>query len=95
MLNNFLNNGSIPLIRRQALEAVGEFDPACKGSEDRDFYLRLALNWPFVLVPKPQILYRQTATSMSSNVEAMEVGSRITIEKAFQTAPPHLQYLKN
>lgn len=95
LINNFLNNGSCVLIRRQAIESVGEFDSACKGCEDWDFYLRLAVDWHFVLVPKPQIIYRQSSNSMSSKVEAMEAGAMITIEKAFRLAPANLQFLKN
>jgi glycosyltransferase involved in cell wall biosynthesis len=95
LVNNFLASGSNPLIRRQALEAVGEFDPALPPCEDWDFYLRLAARWPFVLVPKPQILYRQSSGSAASKVEVMEKRLLILIEKAFQAAPLELQFLKN
>ena len=69
---NFLANGSNPLIRRQAIESVGEFDPTLTYGEDWEFYLRLAARWSFVVVSKPQILYRQSAGAMSSKVEVME-----------------------
>jgi len=92
---NFLGNGSNPLIRRQALESVGEFDPAVAPAEDWDFYLRLAASWPFVVVPKPQIFYRQSSDSASSKIEVMEKASLSVIEKAFRTAPLELQPLKN
>ncbi len=95
LVNNFLHNGSNPLIRRQAIESVGEFDPTLKSCEDWDFYLRLAARWHFVLVPKPQILYRQSSGTMSSKVEIMEQTSFIVLERAFLVAPPELQYLKN
>ena len=92
---NFLGNGSNPLIRRQALESVGGFDPALTHAEDWDLYLRLAARWPFVVVPKPQILYRQTSGSASSKIEVMEKGSLSVIEKAFRAAPLKFQLLKN
>jgi glycosyltransferase involved in cell wall biosynthesis len=95
LVNNFLHNGSNPLIRKEAIESVGEFDPTLKSCEDWDFYLRLAARWPFVLVPKPQIIYRQSSGAMSSKVEIMEQTSLIVLERAFRAAPPELQYLKS
>ena len=95
LVTNFLHNGSNPLIRSQAIESVGGFDPALAFGEEWDFYLRLAARWAFVLVPKPQILYRQSSVSASSKVEEMEQQTLIMLEKAFQAAPPELQYLKN
>jgi glycosyltransferase involved in cell wall biosynthesis len=94
LVKNFLHNGSNPLIRRKAIESVGEFDPACVPCEDWDFYLRIAARWPFVLVPEPQILYRQSSGSASSKVEVMEKSLIFVIEKAFQVAPLNLQFLK-
>jgi len=95
LVGNFLDSGSNPLIRRQAIESVGEFDPALASCEDWDFWLRLAARWPFVVVPKYQILYRQSSSSASSKVEVMEKYHLIVIERAFQSAPPEFQSLKN
>jgi glycosyltransferase involved in cell wall biosynthesis len=95
LVNNFLSSGSNPLIRRQAIESIGEFDPAIPPCADWDFYLRLAARWSFVVVPKPQILYRQSSSSMSAKVEVMEKSLLILIEKIFRSAPLELQYLKN
>lgn len=95
LLYNFLSNGSNPLIRRKAIESVGEFDPACVPCEDWDFYMRVAVNWSFVVVPKHQILYRLSSNSGSANFKVIEKASFATIEKAYQTAPSELQYLKN
>ncbi|MBD0346999.1 MAG: glycosyltransferase [Coleofasciculus sp. Co-bin14] len=95
LIENFLDSGSNPLIRRQAIESVGEFDPTLKSCEDWEYWLRLAARWHFVVVPKPQILYRQTSGAMSSQIEVMEKYNLIVIERAFQSAPPELQSLKN
>jgi GT2 family glycosyltransferase len=94
LLRNFIANGSNLLIHRQAIESVGKFDPALAPCEDWDFYLRLAARWSFVVVPKPQILYRQSSGSASSKIEVMEQATLKVIEKIFQTAPPELQSLK-
>ncbi len=95
LLDNFIVNGSNCLIRRQAIASVGEFDPMVAGSEDWDYWLRLALQWPFVVVEKPQIFYRLSSKSISSNVNSMERSNLMVIEKAFQAAPLEMQSLKN
>lgn len=95
LLANFIASGSNVLVRKQAIESVGEFDPTLKSCEDWDFYLRLAARWSFVVVPKPQILYRQSAGAMSSKVEVMEKYQLLVLERAFHSVSPELQCLKN
>lgn len=95
LLTNFLHNGSNPLIRQQAVKAVGEFDSSLKSSEDWDYYLKLAARYPFVVVPEYQIFYRQTLTNMSSNVARMKQTSYIVLERAYQSVPQNLQYLRS
>lgn len=90
----FLENGSNPLIRSQALTAVGVFDKAMTPSEDWDLYLRLASRYQFVCVSAPQILYRISATSESSNTRRMASAGLRVIEQAFAQAPQSLQHLK-
>lgn len=94
LVSDFVHSGSNTLIRRKAIDTVGEFDSTCTGCADWDYWLRLAAKWHFVVVPKYQILYRRTHGSMSSKVEVMKKEALIAIEKAYQAAPPELQYLK-
>lgn len=94
LLVDFLENGSIPLIRKQALVEVGNFDPSLTPAEDWDMWLRLASRYPFVGVPRVQILYRVSADSASTNVTRMESACWRVIEKAFTQAPDSLQHLK-
>lgn len=95
LVQNFISSGSNILVRRQFIEAAGEFDPNLKSVEDWDYYLRLAARCPFVVVPEYQILYRQSSRSMTAKVDVMETANLIVIERAFQAAPPELQFLKN
>ena len=92
---NFLSNGSNPLIRRQAIESVGEFCPKLQPAEDWDYWLRLAAVWTFVLVPQHQILYRRSSNSHSSKVDLLKKANIVVLEKAFSCAPAELQYLKH
>jgi len=95
LVSDFIHSGSNTLIRREAIESTGEFDPTLKSCEDWDYWLRLAARWHFVVVPKHQILYRRAPGAMSSKVEVMKEASLIAMEKAYQAAPPELQYLKS
>lgn len=95
LLWNFLSNGSNPLIRKRAIDSIGKFCPELKSAEDWDYWLRLAVNWDFVLVPKHQVFYRRSASSMSSKLNTMKQESLLTLERAFESAPLALQYLKN
>jgi glycosyltransferase involved in cell wall biosynthesis len=91
---DFLESGSNPLFRKQALIEVGGFDESLTAAEDWDILLRLAARYPFVAVPSPQILYRVSATSMSANVERQEATCLKVLERAYSQAPASLKYLK-
>ncbi|MCJ8281127.1 MAG: glycosyltransferase [Rivularia sp. ALOHA_DT_140] len=95
LVENVLENGSNPLIRREALINVGGFNQSLTPAEDWDMWLRLAAVYDFVTVPYPQILYRTLSSSGSTNVWKMEKVCLKLIEQAFNSAPSSLQYLKN
>jgi glycosyltransferase involved in cell wall biosynthesis len=69
---NFIGHGSNILATRAAVESVGGYDEQLPYVADWDFCLRLAAKWEYALVPKPQIFYRLSTTSMSINISAME-----------------------
>lgn len=94
LTGNFISSGSNILVRRDLVEAAGEFDPTLKSAEDWDYYLRLAQRTEFALVPKYQILYRRSSQSMTSKVDVMEKNILIVIDRAFTQAPAELQYLR-
>ncbi|NES24779.1 MAG: glycosyltransferase, partial [Symploca sp. SIO3E6] len=94
LLINFLENGSNPLIRAQALTKVGGFDESLTNSQDWDMWLRLAAHYHFVTVPSPQVLYRTSAGSMSTNVWRLEAAGLQVLKRAFAKAPESLQHLK-
>ncbi|MBP0012702.1 MAG: glycosyltransferase [Roseofilum sp. SBFL] len=94
LLVDILENGSNPLIRREALNKVGAFDESLPAGQDWDLYLRLAAQYHFITVERPQISYRISSHSLSSNVVKLESGCLQVITKAFNQAPDVLQYLK-
>jgi glycosyltransferase involved in cell wall biosynthesis len=91
---NFLENGSNALFLRQALIDVGGFDESLSCAEDWDIYLRLAAHYSFVVVPSPQILYRVSTHSMSTNVVRQEAACLTVLKRAYAQAPKSIQYLK-
>ena len=95
LVNNFIANGSNILVRKKAIELVGGFEPTLKRCADWDFYIRLAAKCHFVVVPKHQIFYRRSSGSLSMNIKLVEQESIKVIEKAYQSAPPKYQFLKN
>jgi glycosyltransferase involved in cell wall biosynthesis len=92
---NFLENGSNPLITREALTTVGGFDESLPAAEDWDMWLRLAAGYEFILVPEAQILYRVSVNSMSANLKRQEGACLQVIETAFtHSRATSLQHLK-
>ena len=93
--HNIVESGSVAMVRRSCFETVGLFDRNL-GSyvEDWDMWLRMATHYPFKVVKEPLVYYRQISTSASRNWAGMVRSFELVIEKAFMTAPPELQYLK-
>lgn len=90
---NFLLSGSNILIHRDVLSVVQGFNPQLAYAADWDFYLRVAKNFNFAVVPKYQILYRQSANSMSSKIEKLKAESLLVLEQAFVHAPGEFKHL--
>ena len=94
LVNNFIENGSNPLVYRHVFSEMGKFDEQFFGVEDWDMWNRIAARYEFVAVPKVQILYRVMPSSTSTNVSQQEQQSLKAIEKAFSQAPEPIKYLK-
>jgi GT2 family glycosyltransferase len=98
LVSNFTCSGSNILVRRRALEATGGFESSLKVSADWEYCVRLAARWGFVLVPRHQILYRQSLRSMSASMslspDVWEQQGLRTIERVFESVPAALQPLK-
>ena len=92
---NFLTNASNILIHRDVLNLVKGFNPELAYTADWDFYLRLAQNSEFVVVPKYQIFYRQSANSMSSKIEPLKRESLALLDRVYQTTTLELKTGQN
>jgi glycosyltransferase involved in cell wall biosynthesis len=87
LINNFLENGSNPLIRKDALMQLGGFDEALQAAQDWDMWLRLAAKYSFIAVPFVQILYRVSSNSLSSNLKRQEKYCLQVLDNAYKIRP--------
>lgn len=94
LVSNFLVCGSMCLVRRSAIDRIGEWDVELLSTHDWDYWIRLAEIGEFALVPHYQVFYRQSSTNISSNVERRVKYYLLTIDKTFARMPQHLQVLK-
>ncbi len=96
LLNNFIANGSSPLLRKSAVTEVGGYDPGLRaqgaeGCEDLKLYLAIAEHHTFAAVPMPLTGYRVTSTSMSSNVLRMIRSHRLVTEPYRESYPDQVR----
>ena len=66
---NRLHVGSV-LLRRDAFDAIGGFDPALQNAQDWDFWLRIAARYPverLAALAEPLLVYRRIPGSLSTS----------------------------
>ena len=93
--SNFIASGSNILVSCEAVLSTGFFNQSCEGAADWDYWLRLAQQWEYILIPERQVFYRQSRTSMSSNVPKMEQEQLRVINEIFPSLPSNLQPIKS
>ncbi|MCL4871765.1 MAG: glycosyltransferase [Anaerolineae bacterium] len=80
---NFIWSGA-PLIRRDSLQAVGEYDSQLTNGQDWDLWLKLALaGVPFAVIPQPLGTYRLQPDSMVTNLTRLQNAVLTVLERAF------------
>lgn len=101
LCRNPIGNGSAPVIRREALEAIrfqdnlyGEvedfyFDDGFRQSEDIECWIRIAIqtNWQIEGIPEPLTLYRVNSGSLSANMNKQLESWEKVIAKTRAYAP--------
>ena len=80
----FMSNGSNPLVRRTAIEAVGGYDTALSLREDWDLCIRLAAYGRFALVPEFLVAYRQLPSSRSHDPDKLLGSHRLIMERVLR-----------
>jgi glycosyltransferase involved in cell wall biosynthesis len=78
---------STAVLRRELVDRVGRFDVAFNriGCEDRDLWLRCAVETEFVFIDEVHLRYRMHNENMSGNFEKMQRARSILVEKFSDT----------
>lgn len=87
--SNVIPTGSSVIVERHLVRRVGGFDPALRGSEDWDLWIRLAQHSPLAAVDRPLIAYRLGRQSLSMNVDPMRAGRLVIAERYAALAAAH------
>jgi glycosyltransferase involved in cell wall biosynthesis len=91
LMDNPVANGSTPVVRREALDAIafdrGErcwFDPELRRVEDLDCWLRIALStsWRIACLPEVLTVYRLSSAGLSTDGAAMLADWQRVLERA-------------
>lgn len=95
---NFIDNASASLIRRNVLEKVGLYDwqlrqQKAQGCEDWDLYLRIAEYYEFAVVPEFLVGYRKTPQTMSKDYEQMARSHDLMLQAHRQKHPEILNII--
>jgi hypothetical protein len=78
---NGIPTGSSVIAELSLLREIGGFDPALRGSEDWDVWIRLAQHSPLAAIDRPLIAYRLGTQSLSMDVNRMRTGRAIIVER--------------
>lgn len=82
-----VSGGSVTLVRREALEAVGPFDETLRIREDWDMWIRLARCYAFATVPRVLVGYTRSAASSSRDYERLAAEGVRVLDKARRDDP--------
>lgn len=95
---NFIGNGSVPLIRKNVLLALGGWDTTLRdadaqGCEDWQLYLRIAQHSDVALEPAFLVGYRQGQFAMSRNIHALRRSYQMVLAEARRDRPDLPEWL--
>jgi len=81
---DLVGGGSVPLVRREAIDRTGFFDPApeIQGRADWDLWLRLARHFPYSMVQENLVGYVRRPGNYSANYQRMLRAGVAVLEKA-------------
>jgi glycosyltransferase involved in cell wall biosynthesis len=82
------------VIPKRVAEEIGPFDGRLTPSEDWDFCYRVAVRYPVGYVPEILLRYRQHGAGIHLNIERMEHGMLLALQKAFDSSDPAVQSLR-
>ena len=78
---NFIGSTSYPLLRRDAIEAVGGFSEALESSQDHDLWLRIAEKYSICYCEEPLVNLYYSEDSISRDKEKLIQGYEYLLEQ--------------
>jgi hypothetical protein len=86
---NTIPTGSSVIAELSLVREIGGFDPALRGSEDWDVWIKLGQHSPLAAVDRPLIAYRLGSQSLSMDVNRMRTGRSIIVDRYAALAAQH------
>jgi glycosyltransferase involved in cell wall biosynthesis len=89
LVENVVGNGSAVVLRREALDRAGHFDPALPAAVDRDVWVRVGLlrRGNIVALPSFLTLYRMRSGQITRDWRRMERAAALFAAKMARLAP--------
>lgn len=81
VLGNPIGEPSRVLVRRECIDDVGGFDPAIRGMEDREFFLRVCQAWPVASVDEHLVYLTDHGANLSGDRETMATARLAIVAK--------------
>ena len=75
------------VVRREAFDRLGGFDPGLFGGEDYEFVLRLAERGPYAYVDEPLAYYLKHPGTISDNHDRMDREYALVMQKVLEKCP--------
>lgn len=72
LVNNWIGNPSMVMLRRSALDQVGLFNPTFRWGQDWELWIRMVSRFEVRILPEPVIIYRSNETSLSHTNQQKE-----------------------
>lgn len=91
-MSNVVGTTSSAVVRRDAFDRAGGFDPLLPSCQDWDLYLRLIEQGPFVCIPDPLVLFTADGQDrITKNIDAVLRGHEAMRERILSsvTSPRH------
>ncbi|MEI7474331.1 MAG: glycosyltransferase [bacterium] len=85
ILGNYVDNGSVPLIKKECFNKIGYFNPNLFVSEDWDIWIRIAREYDLVGVNDYLVQYRIYSISLSKNYKKMLESLLNILDREFKT----------
>lgn len=82
------------IIRRDAFNRLGGFDPNLSQCADWDMWLRLVESGAVDVVEEPHVIYHLHSSNMSRNVRLLEADTRAVLDKWFSANRPEWESLR-